>query len=119
MGPIVSKLESLPAEAAPGARACYAAAMADLGRLGLPVPDGKDADEITREELEAHIQEVAGELLGAYLAADPDGIVETAKSDAELAAQVSMRLGKIWGGVPYTPNVVTAADVASARMMGG
>ncbi|MFL5310780.1 MAG: hypothetical protein ACJ79H_10050 [Myxococcales bacterium] len=119
MGAIKSDFENLPKEDAKGAAAAFAAVCADLERLGLPRPAGKTPPEqMTREELLAHLQTIAGELVGRYIAGKPDAL-DGAADDWEIAARISARLGEVWGALPYAPNAITAVDVSAARMMGG
>jgi hypothetical protein len=115
MGQIVSDFPSLPAEAASlptgdpdpkvaaaqlAARAArlteYANVYADLVRLGFAVP-AQASNVVTRAQLLAHLQGLAGAIIKAEIATDPDSVYTGAPTDAQLAQLVA---------APYTPGGV-------------
>jgi len=116
MAAIKTGFDNVPAETEKGARAAYAMLYADLDRLALRKP-ATTSEEITRDDLVAHLRAVAGELVAGYIASGPKAL-DGATTDEDVAARLSANIGAAWGPLPYAPNAITAADVSAARLMG-
>lgn len=116
MSAIKTGFDNVPTEDEKGARAAYAMLYADLDRLSLRKPTAK-SDEISRDDLVAHLRTLAGELVARYIASAPKELAG-ATTDDDVAARISANMAAACGAVPYAPNAITAADVAAARLMG-
>lgn len=86
MGAIVSDFPQLPADA-PGQAGVYAKVYDDLTVLGLALP-AQQPNVVTRAQLLAHLQALAGAIIKAELAGDPDGVGFGAASDAQAATLI-------------------------------
>lgn len=116
----------------------------DLAANEYPLPTTL-ADTITRAELIAHLQRVAGDRVKAELQKDPDEVYADATSDAEVAAlfngetvwfqegegvpvwkqrppatragtdYVAHPIARVLRGLPLGPNALTAADITAAK----
>lgn len=117
MGAIVSDFPSLPLDADPQRVAAYTAAYADLTRLGLAVP-AQAANVVTRAQFLAHLQGLAGAIIKAELAGDPDGVYTGGPTDAQLAQLIASPY--TLGGVRRFPGSnATGYQVAAGSTVAG
>jgi hypothetical protein len=123
MGAILSDFPQLPIDAHPQRVALYTRVYDDLTALGLALPV-QPANTISRAQLLAHLQGLAGSIVKAELLADPESRY-TALSDAQIANVISKEFapnvasrfpGSNVGG--YTVLTSTTAGL-TAEMTGG
>jgi hypothetical protein len=112
MGQVTFDFPGLPADAAPSRATVYAAVYADLTAKGFAVP-GIAANVITRAQLLAHLQTLAGQLIKDELNNDPEQLYTGGPTNAQLA---NILTGDF---VPLVARRLQAANVTGYRVVAG
>ena len=103
----------------------FAAVYAELERLGLNVP-GQPYYQITRAQLENHLQVEAGKLMKQELqkSANPDYTGKTDPEQTDLVNGYHFENGAappvnvVFIDLPFAPNILTVEDVGNAKQNG-
>lgn len=123
MAKIAAPFAQLPDRTDPNWPAAYAAVYAQLTAMGLELP-AMPATDISRADLEAHLQKLAGQLLKAELK-KTDHPNYSGMTDDEQWARLHMNdtatpppISRALTGLPYAPNFIDIADVTNAKKGG-
>ena len=123
MAKIAAPFAQLPNRTDPNWLEAYNAIYAQLVAMGLEVP-GTPAKEISRADLETHLQKLAGQLLKTELKktdrpnyagmTDDEQWARLYTNDTATPPPISRTLT----GLPYAPNFIDIADVTNAKKGG-
>jgi hypothetical protein len=123
MAKIAAPFAQLPDRTDPNWPGVYETVYAQLVGMGLEVP-GTPANEISRADLEGHLQKLAGQLLKAELK-KTDHPNYSGMTDDEQWARLHTNdlatpppISRAFTGLPYAPNSVDIADVTNAKKAG-
>lgn len=120
MGAMVSDFPALPQDEDEDRATGFGAVYAQFKARNVPLPQ-EDPTKVKRATVLGLLQTVGGALIKAELAADParpeDKRLYEGKNDEQVAeAMNQLRIGRIFVGLPFAPNAVTAEDIAAAKV---
>jgi hypothetical protein len=126
MAKIQSPFSLLASDDDPNRLGIYAAVYAELTRLGLNLP-GRPYNEITRAQLENHLQVEAGKLMKEELKknVNPDYSGKTDAEQTDLVNGFHFENGAappvniVFIDLPFAPNALTVGDVGSSKQNNG
>lgn len=120
MAKIAAPFAQLPDRTDPNWPGVYETVYAQLTAMGLDLP-ATAANEISRDDLQAHLQKLAGQLLKAELK-KTDHPNYSGMSDDEQWARLHNNdtatpppICRALAGLPYAPNAIDIADVTNAK----